>query len=161
MTPEETAFRRAIAAAPADEAPRKVFADWLDEHDRPEEAAWYRTWTTAAAAAAREWLTAFAAGHDHDPAYYLYRFAERETADPPGRVPVDDLIRAAREWYAAKARGDEWPTPFTQMGSASLRDFMSESLANRRAFWRAWALATGTFVPAEIVQTGYVFSCSC
>jgi uncharacterized protein (TIGR02996 family) len=32
---EEEAFLRAIAAAPADDAPRLVYADWLDEHGDP------------------------------------------------------------------------------------------------------------------------------
>jgi uncharacterized protein (TIGR02996 family) len=30
---EEAAFRAAIRAEPADDTPRLVFADWLDEHD--------------------------------------------------------------------------------------------------------------------------------
>ncbi len=34
----EKAFLDAIAASPEDDAPRLVFADWLDEHGRPEEA---------------------------------------------------------------------------------------------------------------------------
>jgi uncharacterized protein (TIGR02996 family) len=36
---EEAAFRAAIRAEPADDTPRLVFADWLDEHGRPDEAA--------------------------------------------------------------------------------------------------------------------------
>lgn len=36
------AFLRAIADAPADDPPRLVFADWLDDHDRPERAAFIR-----------------------------------------------------------------------------------------------------------------------
>jgi uncharacterized protein (TIGR02996 family) len=33
-TEEEIAFIRAILAAPNDDAPRLIFADWLDEHDK-------------------------------------------------------------------------------------------------------------------------------
>lgn len=41
---DEAAFFAAMDAAPEDEAPRKIYADWLDEHDRPEEALYYRRW---------------------------------------------------------------------------------------------------------------------
>lgn len=46
---DEAAFLRGILAAPADDAPRLVYADWLDEQDDPRgaylraEAAWART----------------------------------------------------------------------------------------------------------------------
>jgi uncharacterized protein (TIGR02996 family) len=39
---DEAAFLRAIAGAPADDAPRLVYADWLDEHGRPERAEFIR-----------------------------------------------------------------------------------------------------------------------
>lgn len=55
---DEEAFLAAIAAAPEDEAPHKIFADWLDEHDRPEDAAYHRRWTIEVAA--EEWLKKFA-----------------------------------------------------------------------------------------------------
>lgn len=44
MTPntEIRAFLQAIAAAPDDDTPRLVFADWLDEHDRPDRAEFIR-----------------------------------------------------------------------------------------------------------------------
>jgi uncharacterized protein (TIGR02996 family) len=39
---ERLAFLAAIKAAPADDVPRLVFADWLDEHDEPERAEFIR-----------------------------------------------------------------------------------------------------------------------
>ena len=45
MTLDEQAFIAAMKANPEDEAPHKVYADWLDEHDRPEEADYHRRWT--------------------------------------------------------------------------------------------------------------------
>lgn len=42
MTPEESAFLQAIAAAPADGALRLVYGDWLEENERGEEASWVR-----------------------------------------------------------------------------------------------------------------------
>src|SRR5207248_10839401 len=66
MSHDERALRAAIEAAPDDEAPHKVFADWLDEHDRPEEADWHRLWTPKAGRAARAWFRTFAAAHSDD-----------------------------------------------------------------------------------------------
>jgi uncharacterized protein (TIGR02996 family) len=40
--PDDDAFLRAIGAAPADDAPRLVYADWLDEHGQPERAEFIR-----------------------------------------------------------------------------------------------------------------------
>ncbi len=42
MSDDETAFLRAIRANPADPMPRLAFADWLDEHDRPDRAEFVR-----------------------------------------------------------------------------------------------------------------------
>lgn len=42
MSDEERALLAAVAAAPDDDVPRLVYADWLDEHDRPERAEFIR-----------------------------------------------------------------------------------------------------------------------
>lgn len=42
---EREAFEAAIRDDPYDGVTRKVFADWLDEHDEPEAADWQRSWT--------------------------------------------------------------------------------------------------------------------
>ena len=39
---DEQSFLRAINANPDDELTRKVFADWLDEHDQPDRARMFR-----------------------------------------------------------------------------------------------------------------------
>jgi uncharacterized protein (TIGR02996 family) len=41
-TPEERALLAAVDAAPGDDVPRLVYADWLDEHGRPERAEFIR-----------------------------------------------------------------------------------------------------------------------
>jgi uncharacterized protein (TIGR02996 family) len=58
MTADEKAFLNAIAAAPDDEAPRLVYADWLDERDRGEEATRQRRFL-----ASDRWLREFAIKH--------------------------------------------------------------------------------------------------
>lgn len=52
---ERDAFLAALAADEDDATTRLVYADWLDEHDMPEEATRQRAWP-----AAKAWVTAFA-----------------------------------------------------------------------------------------------------
>jgi uncharacterized protein (TIGR02996 family) len=42
MTADERALLNAIIAAPDDDLPRLVYADWLEEHDRAERAEFIR-----------------------------------------------------------------------------------------------------------------------
>jgi uncharacterized protein (TIGR02996 family) len=42
LHPDEAAFVRAVAAAPHDDAPRLVYADWLDDHGMPHRARFIR-----------------------------------------------------------------------------------------------------------------------
>jgi uncharacterized protein (TIGR02996 family) len=144
MTSDEHAFLKAIEAAPDDEAPHQVYADWLDEHDRPEEADWHRLWTAKAAKAARKWFQTFAAKHSEG-------YAEEFGDDAPAYT-AEDMIEFGRDFLRDG-------TPHVQYGG-SLEEFMLND-ANRRTFWRNWALATGTYVPDETAETGYVFSCTC
>ena len=140
MTSDERDFLAAIEAAPADEAPHKVYADWLDEHDRPEEADWHRQWTAKAARAARAWFRDFATEHSHD----------LDESGPP--YTAEDMIQFGRDFLRDG-------TPHVQYGM-SLQEFMSGD-RGRREFWRNWALAAGTYVPDETAETGYVFFCTC
>lgn len=55
MSSDEQAFLNLIEANPDDRAPRLVYADYLDEHDRPEEANRQRQWHDS-----REWLKDYA-----------------------------------------------------------------------------------------------------
>jgi uncharacterized protein (TIGR02996 family) len=141
MSRDETAFLAAIAAAPDDEGPHKVYADWLDEHDRPEEADWHRLWTSKAAMAARKWFQQFAAEHSEE---MEEEFGKKYTAR--------QMIQFGRDYLRNK-------TLHVQYGM-SLQEFMFDD-DNRRTFWQNWALATGTFVPDDTVEDGYVFSCTC
>jgi uncharacterized protein (TIGR02996 family) len=50
MTDEEAAFRRAVVADLADPEPQRVYADWLDEQGRHDEAALMRAGAFAALA---------------------------------------------------------------------------------------------------------------
>lgn len=94
---DREAFLSAIRENPRDPAVRAVFADWLDDHDEPEEADFYRSWSLEDHLLAEEWLGGFAvdlgisyeqalkAGHDYlDSEKYFY--LSKET---PDRVYVD------------------------------------------------------------------------
>src|SRR5262245_33639443 len=60
--PERQAFEDAINADPLDMTTRKVFADWLDDHDEPELADYHRTLTVGGYTEARGWVAVFAKG---------------------------------------------------------------------------------------------------
>lgn len=60
MVSERAAFVQAIEENPYDEVTRKVFADWLDDHDEPEEADRQRTWTAKQYDESKKWLEEFA-----------------------------------------------------------------------------------------------------
>lgn len=60
MHPEEKAFVLALAADPYDTVVCKIYADWLDDNDRPEEADERRLWTHEKQES-KDWLTGFAA----------------------------------------------------------------------------------------------------
>lgn len=156
---DEQAFLDRIAATPADYAPHGVYADWLDENDRPEEADWHRAWSTAKAAEARAWFDKFAednSGTRDDPDGYNRRYVGQEIID----IGVDYL----RTGHA-----------HTQYGM-SLQEAMYDK-ATRKAFWANLALVTGV-CPLQKADTPfdgetesdeyddygideYPFSCTC
>lgn len=56
---EREAFLQGIKDNPKDPHIRKIFADWLDDHDEPEEADFYRNWTLEKYEEAEEWIKDF------------------------------------------------------------------------------------------------------
>jgi uncharacterized protein (TIGR02996 family) len=77
MSSDEQALLNAINAAPADDVPRLVYADWLDEHNRPERAEFIRV---------------------------QCELAQVRIADPGGREQYDLLSHRYQELYAAHCR---------------------------------------------------------
>lgn len=141
--PEEEAFLATIAESPLDEAPHGVFADWLDDHDRPEEADWHRAWRAADARAAREWFEKFAASHTTE-----YGVNERE-------FTAGEIIGAG-----INVLGGGWGY-LTQHGGTDLQDTMYDEWS-RKEFLSKLALVTGRYINVEETQDGFQpFSCSC
>lgn len=153
MTKDEEAFRLAIEASPNDEAIRKIFADWLDEHDLPEEATYHRRWTVEVRDA-ENWLKDFAKRCGEHCTNY-------PDEDEGSWVPItyEMVIASAREWLAT-ADQKYGPEYFTQMGSDQARDLMYDD-ETRKKFWQCFELATGDKVPDGTAEDGYIFSCSC
>jgi uncharacterized protein (TIGR02996 family) len=93
---------RAVVADPADDTPRLVYADWLDEHDQPGRAALIRVQVELARVVAsgdvRKWGTA------------RRRFDELRSQEaallgppgPPGAQP-------GRQWVLPPGLNDAWP----------------------------------------------------
>ncbi len=156
MTDDRPAFEAAIAAAPGDEGLRRVYADWLDEHDEPEHAAFQRAWTAAARDAALAWMADFAAGHFN----YDYGTDEYAAHDHGAtEYTAADMIAAGHRRLAPVANEWEW-TGTTQYGSQSLQDELYGPRA-KAEWWRQWSLATGVYVPEAEAEDLRVFGCSC
>lgn len=179
MNAERQALIDSLAADPDNDGIRLAFADWLDEHDEPEEAAWQRE-IARERPGAIEWMTKFAKdcgetsiNYSAEYGDYIDRVEAAEAAgetNPYLSVPRPEfqyepitlgiVIGAGQTWLNT-AHDQYGPEYFTQMGSETARDMMS-SEDTRRAYWRNWSLITGTRVRFEdIPEEGRVFSCSC
>jgi uncharacterized protein (TIGR02996 family) len=64
MTDEEKDFRESLTRRPDDVTTRMVYADWLEEHDRPKEAKFLRTIRKDKFL---RWMAAWSAGRGWDP----------------------------------------------------------------------------------------------
>jgi uncharacterized protein (TIGR02996 family) len=105
---DRDAFIAAIAANPADDLSRLVFADWLDEHGEPVRAGFIRDQIA---------LTKLRPGSDEYQALFR-RTADTLRANLPGWVQsVCDAFGQSSEWKPAKARGAGLPIRFQAAGS--------------------------------------------
>lgn len=154
----EEAFLKVIRETPRDEVVRKVYADWLDEHDRPEEADFFRKWTLAEYDGAVGFLTNLAKEEG----------SWTDDSDVYRETTFDEIIQWGREslqtYREAVINGERWPAwgavVFTQYGSSGLRDAMFDE--GGKNFWKAWCLVTGVYMtPAELGAEINPFSCSC
>lgn len=142
---DRQAFEAAIAAAPDDEAPRKIFADWLDENGFEDEATYQRRWTVEVRKA-EEWFKQLASQHTHG----------YSRGGATVYVTASQLVEAGREWI----RRGCFERVFTQEGDDTLQDFMFDE-SSRKEFWSNWELVTGETVPDGTAEDGYIFRCAC
>lgn len=163
---EQEQFLAQIKSRLDDETLRLVYADWLDEHDQPEEALRQR-----AAVPAIQWMQQFAKdagqhcvknyGRDH---VYDYKTGKsKPTGLKEEWVPVTFamVVQAGIDYVDSHGR-----ETFTQYGSEYLRDaFYGDKGKHHQAYWNNWALIVGGTKPAApwAASSGIhnPFSCSC
>lgn len=174
---DETAFLKAIDAAHwEDDFPRFVYADWLDEHGRPEEAVRQRTYK-----ASRRWLTELAVqcgqhcdnyhevwneyirvthelrwGNPDDQAGIRRAGEEASRAEQWRSFTFEDMVEAGRLYV----EGDD---VFTQLGRETARGLLSDPSVCEQ-FWHHWEVVTGSkrrTEPSEWHGGANPFSCSC
>jgi uncharacterized protein (TIGR02996 family) len=126
----DDALYRAIVANPEEDTPRLVYADWLQENDRPEEAEFVRVQCRLEASAP-----------DH-PEYadWLDREAELElwlTARVPGpelKFPAGLEVEGGKRWWPSSRRGFPRFLEFDGHGRSGLRPMRALAAALGRAF---------------------------
>lgn len=158
---ERKAFEDAIFADRYDQITRRVFSDWLDENDYPEEANKQRKWTPEKQKA-EDWLMDLAeiGGKtclNYDEYCENYRGWRRGDENTKvemewEKITYEDLIQAGYDYLD----DEEY---FVQHGSERLRDLLSED-SDTIKFWECWSLVTEREVTEEIKKES-PFSCSC
>lgn len=177
---EKSVFEKAIQEDRYDEATRRVFGDWLEEHGFDDEAKVQREWTREKQEA-EDWLRDFANKCGGTCENYnehwisidkRYKQWERTTGRPIREIPpeyldegiveetwvpitYEDAITAGHEALKENSYG----YGFTQMGSEEARDLMGIE-ETRKKFWECWELVTGVKV-SDKDKEHIVFSCSC
>jgi uncharacterized protein (TIGR02996 family) len=149
---EREQFEVAIVAAPKDDALRKVYADWLDEHDEPEEATRQRQWV-----ASYTWLEELAAGCTVD----TYDPETREDHERP--MTAEDLVQAGRDWVVRAPDVNDWMslvTFFSNFYSEEAEAALDDP-EKHKLFWDHWSVVTGVAVADQSRGDGAVFHCGC
>lgn len=143
-------FRSHIKQNPYDRGTRLIYADWLDEHDRPEESAIQRDWTKETYDEAKQWLTDFANKCGGSCTNYdeVWDDQVEEMWDP---ITYDDVVQAGYDYV----NHGEY---FLQVGTETARDMMY-SPGTKELFWKHWQTVTDERVGEE--KQGTVFSCTC
>jgi len=149
---ERLIFLAHIRDHPRDFSSRKIFADWLDEHDEPEEADKQRGWNDEKQDA-WEWLEKCALGCSR---YTPFHQEDGESHSTGDEVSIEELITAALRYLDT---GEPCPLP---MNSDSIG-------ADGAMFWKNIELVTGRKYtlpppPDEDIYYGQgdgMFRCAC
>lgn len=131
---EREAFEGRLREDRYDQTTRLVFADWLEEHDCPEEADWQRRWTP-------EWQKAY----DEAEAFFTM-FAE-----DAGANSVEEVLNAARLY--AEERTTSQVGYSMGLGATNLwgvYNFPEGPIGYEPAdFWKHYEAYTGKEAPAD------------
>lgn len=137
MDDTEKAFLARIEQDEDDYTTRGAFADWLDEHDRPEEADAQRNFQ-----ASKKWLLDFLAEHN-DHGY-----------EDENEVTYEQLVLLGR--VGVLERGEDGDFGF----SLGRRETVCQALReNKEEFWKHWSVVTGIQLPGPADESH--FRCGC
>lgn len=135
---ERDAFEKAIREGPWDEATRRVFADWLEEHGFDEEAAVQRKWTPERMREAERVLGEFARVCHHEGDHDF-----RHLEEP--RYTVAGLVEAMKRYLIA--------------GELVGCGYYFPDEEEIQACWEAFETWTGIPISTEVRQKE--FACCC
>ena len=142
-------FLLAIKNRPDDPTVRKIYADWLDDHDEPEEADFFRRWTPELRAGAVAYLEEFAKRLCPESTYAEYR--------SPGELPDEDDLRPRLDYEELLAVGDS----IVAGGGGGYLNFDTPDFVfeERGRFWENWQIVMDTRLKG--LPKGSLFHCSC
>lgn len=184
---DQEAFLQALAANEDDVTTRMIYADWLDEHDQPEEADRQRKWP-AAKAWLQDWVVKINGGSYEDklaeweaglklwmqglrddwnggtePIGPDYEPTEEAWADWTGERPVpEDFEYGSRHNYqdAIDAGHAAVSGQGYCFGTDEGSDYFWRKGSGSADFFRNWSIITGVQVPASVVKSP-PFRCAC
>ncbi len=140
MNEQRQAFLDAIKADPYDTTVRKVFSDWLDENDEPEEADFFRSWTLEKHKEAEKWMEQYTEDATHQSSVWE---GEKEFS-----MTVEQVIEAATKCLDI---GERFCLPF------ETRDVV---FTERKKFWKHFQIITGRRIAVENYDATF-FRCAC
>jgi uncharacterized protein (TIGR02996 family) len=149
---DEGTFLAAIKVTPLDEAAHGAYADWLDEHDRPEEADRQRQWVKAF-----DFIKQFTR-EIHDGYEY-----DDDGERVPGSLKFDyRKVMDEVEWWRTCVTGEEQRYGLGRsIGFATdeAPDMLTDP-ATRKKFWECFYVLTGVQAPEEL-RNQKRYSCAC
>lgn len=153
---ERGGFEAVLREQPTDWATRLIYADWLEDHDMPEEADRQRRYRTS-----WEWMAQLAKGSGGTCTNYEESWDETrsEVHQEWREYTPDDLVEAGNEFI----RSGKY---LVQSGADTLRDEFSTE------YWDHWSVLTGVdldtvewpdegWMSKEQARRANPFSCSC
>lgn len=151
MNDHEKAFLAALEANEDDEATRLIYADWLEEQGRYEDAERHRKWT-----ASKQWIVNLLAeyggpaGYDQDFEYVENRDYKKfiEWASSPFDENFDPSVKRLANYYS----------DYINCGAnETLQDHLN---FNKVEFFKHLSVVIGIEIPQDYAENFY-FSCAC
>jgi uncharacterized protein (TIGR02996 family) len=137
---ERIAFLEEIKNDPENTSVRAIFADWLDEHDEPEQADFYRSWTLEAYKEGKEYL--------EDLALRITEEGKDYHEDGDYEFTYDKLLEGLKKAF------ESYDSTYLNFQTP---DFLYEE---REKMWEAFSVVTSQRVK-EDAKSNSPFRCGC